>query len=85
MTFVRGDVSKVSKDEITLESDDIYEMLAHSYGMAQSVKLSYYEDDVDRTIDAHKPLLDELRTTGNIQMSSTEINKRLGHLFTTRA
>jgi hypothetical protein len=34
MKYFTGDASKVNKDLITLESDDIYERLAYSYGMA---------------------------------------------------
>jgi uncharacterized Rmd1/YagE family protein len=53
--------------------------------MAQSIKLSYYEEEVEITIKANQPLLEDLSNTGKIKMSNTEITKKLGSLFTTRA
>ncbi|GJQ14239.1 hypothetical protein GpartN1_g6030.t1 [Galdieria partita] len=79
---------KISRDCITLVETSgekaVLEKLAVSHAMAQSVKLSAFEDSVQNTIAATKHLPEELARYGSISQSRTEISKNLGRLILDR-
>jgi len=76
---------KLNMDIITLDSDNIRLKLAISYGLAQSIKLEYYEALIQRTIqnNGHIPL--QLAKHGKIKMSRAAISKRMGEIFMQRS
>ncbi|VWU53303.1 conserved protein, unknown function, partial [Hepatocystis sp. ex Piliocolobus tephrosceles] len=45
---------KIKNDIIYIYTTDLFEKLSYSYSFAQSVKLSYFENVVDGTIDKTK-------------------------------
>jgi uncharacterized Rmd1/YagE family protein len=70
---------------ITLESKEPLIKLALSFGLAQSVKLRYYEEYVQKTVDQSAYLSEELYQKGKIKLSNSEISKRVGEIFAIRS
>lgn len=68
-------------DIITLESDNVQIKLAISYGLAESIKLEYYEELIKKTIKKNSKLPRELAKTGKILLSRKSISKRMGEIF----
>lgn len=72
---------RIHKDSVALATNDPAEKLAVSYAMAQSVKLSVFEDRVMETIANTRHVPQVLSETGSINLSQTEISKQIGRLF----
>ncbi|MBY0544445.1 MAG: RMD1 family protein [Gammaproteobacteria bacterium] len=70
---------------ITLISPDSELKLAISYGLAQSIKLEFYEETVKRIIVENTPLFESLAKTGKVLLSRKEITMRMGEIFLTRS
>ncbi len=68
-------------DIITLESDHVQIKLAISYGLAESIKLEYYEELIIKTIKKNSRLPEELARTGKISLSRKAISQRMGEIF----
>lgn len=83
-TYAYGDSMKIEEDEILLPSKNTLTKLAISYGLAQSVKLTTFEETIQKTIDNTKNLPEDLATKGKISMSRKEISKKMGELFIER-
>jgi uncharacterized Rmd1/YagE family protein len=71
-------------DVISLETDDVLIKLSLSYGLSQSVKLIYFENSVDTTIESTRHIPDELIKTGKISMSRSMVARKIGELFAER-
>ncbi|MES2998011.1 MAG: RMD1 family protein [Pseudomonadota bacterium] len=75
-------------DVITLEEDEIDNIqmkLAISYGLAQSIKLEFYEESIQKTIQTNSHIPRELAQYGRISLSRKAISKRIGGIFLTRS
>jgi uncharacterized Rmd1/YagE family protein len=72
---------RFNADIITLESDNIQIKLAISYGLAESIKLEYYEELIKNTIRKNSQLPEELAKTGKIFLSRKAISQRMGEIF----
>jgi uncharacterized Rmd1/YagE family protein len=83
-TFIYGDAMAIEEDEITLNNKNILTKLAISYGIAQSVKLTTFEETIQKTIDKTKSLPEELARQGKIALSRGEISRKMGELFIER-
>lgn len=68
-------------DEIIIESDEPLIMLSLSFGMSQSVKLSSFEEAINRTIQKTKHLPEELANQGSTSLSRRKLSKYIGSLF----
>ncbi len=82
--FVYGKTMCIEEDEITLQSKNSLMKLAISYALAQSVKLTTFEETIQKTIDSTKYLPEDLAKKGKISMSRREISRKMGKLFTER-
>jgi uncharacterized Rmd1/YagE family protein len=86
-SFVYGDETSLETHErfnldiITLESDNVQIKLAISYGLAESIKLEYYEELIKNTIKKNSRLPEELARTGKISLSRKAISQRMGEIF----
>jgi uncharacterized Rmd1/YagE family protein len=82
-----GKKQKVAQDIITLVNGDdiLYQMMAVSHGLSQSMKLGYFEDRVLKRINETKHIPEELATHGRIPMSRRQISKQIGALFLDRS
>lgn len=72
---------RFNMDVITLESDNVQIKLAISYGLAESIKLEYYEELIKNTIKKNSQLPEELAKTGKILLSRKAISQRMGEIF----
>ena len=78
MSYIRGDV-------IYLSTDSALERLAYSYAIAQSVKLDSYEDQVSKAIAVVKHIPEKIVKSGQVGMTSKELNQRIGELYIHRS
>lgn len=83
-TFAYGDAMQIEEDEIILQTKNMLTKLAISHGLAQSVKLTTFEETVQKTIDNTKQLPEGLARKGKISMSRKEISQKMGELFIER-
>lgn len=72
-------------DVITLESHDAMVKLAISYGLAQSIKLEAFEEEIKEAIKKNNYLPEEIASRGTISLSRRSIFKRMGEIFITRS
>lgn len=84
LTFSYGNPFKIHQDEITLQAPSIMTKLAISYGIAQSVKLTVFENTIQSTIEKTRTLPENLVKHGKISLSRKEIRKKIGELFLDR-
>jgi uncharacterized Rmd1/YagE family protein len=75
---------KIEEDEIIVQNKNTLTKLAISHGIAQSVKLTIFEDLIQKTIDHTKHLPSELARKGKIHLSRKEISQKMGELFIER-
>merc|ERR1711939_1003953 len=75
---------RVFNDMITLRSGDHMIKLTMSHAIAQSTKLSFFEEKMNQTMADAEHVPKHLALTGQLGMSRTEIVKILGRLFQSR-
>ncbi|ORY16543.1 hypothetical protein BCR34DRAFT_597555 [Clohesyomyces aquaticus] len=75
---------RVYNDMITLKSGDHMIKLAMSHAIAQSTKLSLFEEGMSRTMQQAQNVPKRLALTGKLGMGRTEVVKMIGQLFTSR-
>lgn len=75
---------RVYNDMITLRSGDHMIKLAMSHAIAQSTKLSLFEERMSRTMLQAQYIPKRLALTGKLGMGRTEVVKMIGQLFTSR-
>lgn len=79
-----GDIAKISKDDMTIPSNDVITKLAFSHGLAQSVKLAIFEKLVERRIESSRHAPVSLAKFGRITMSRTSLARMMGELIIDR-
>ncbi|CAN6649769.1 sporulation protein Rmd1p [Trichomonascus vanleenenianus] len=76
---------RIYNDFITLRDNSNYMIkLSISHAIAQSVKISLFEELVDNTIDDTQDFPQEVALTGKINMNRKDIMKSIGELFILR-
>ncbi|KAI3405651.2 RMD1 [Candida oxycetoniae] len=76
---------RIYNDFITLRDDDNYMLkLSISHALAQSVKISLFEELVDNTIEDTQEIPSQIARTGKVEMNRDEIMKSIGELFILR-
>jgi uncharacterized Rmd1/YagE family protein len=83
-SFSYGPTFSVVNDQIVLDQQDPYVMLALSHAFAQSVKLELFEGRVQQAVVQAQFLVDELSSRGKIDLTRKEIAKRIGWLMQQR-
>ncbi len=83
-TYVYANAIKIEEDEILLHNKSTLTKLAISHGIAQSVKLSTFEELIQKTIEHSKRLPLDLAQKGKISLSRKEISKKMGEIFIER-
>lgn len=84
-TFAMGQQMKIEEDLIVLPNKNILTKLAISHGIAQSVKLTTFEEVIQKTIDNTKNLPADLAFKGKIRLSRREIYRKMGEIFIERS
>jgi uncharacterized Rmd1/YagE family protein len=72
-------------DVITLDSQDMQVKLAISYGLAQSIKLEAFEEQIKGTIKANGYLPEEIARNGAVSLTRRDIFRRMGEIFIARS
>ncbi|KAH7579120.1 hypothetical protein J7297_05144 [Nakaseomyces glabratus] len=76
---------RIYNDFITLRDGSNYMIkLSISHAIAQSVKISLFEELVDNTIEDTQDIPQEIASSGKVSMSKEEIMKSIGELFILR-
>jgi Uncharacterized conserved protein len=83
-TFAYGSNMRIEEDEILLQNKNNLNKLSISHGLAQSVKLTVFEEMIQKTIEHTKRLPNDLARKGKITLSRKAISKQMGELFTER-
>lgn len=83
-TFTFGETPKIVEDEIILPNHEVLTRLAFSHGIAQSVKLGTFENQVRRIFNHTKYIPEDLAKHGRIGLSRKEIRRKMGELFIER-
>jgi uncharacterized Rmd1/YagE family protein len=78
------DRPRIFNDMITLRSGDHMIKLAMSHAIAQSTKLSFFEERMSQTMISAEHVPKHLALTGQLGLSRTEVLKILGRLFKSR-
>lgn len=84
-SYSYGDQISIERDEIVLTNKDGLTKLAISYALAQSVKLSVFEEKIDKIIESTKNLPEDLAKEGKIFLSRKQISRKIGALFIERS
>lgn len=71
---------QIVNDKIFLSEENPHTKLVISISMAQSVKLDYFEELVDNTIESVKNLPDEVEKEGKVRRKRQDIMKVMGKL-----
>ncbi len=79
-TYNYGDAMRISDDDITLQNDSTLTKFSISHGIAQSVKLTIFEERIHRVISRTRSLPEQLASKGKISMSRKEISRKMGSL-----
>lgn len=76
----------MENDVIMINTNDNIQLtkLSFSYGLSQSVKLSVFEESVNKTIEENQAIPAELISSGKIAMSKVALSKKIGSLFVER-
>lgn len=80
-----GKETRIQEDHISLESGDVLTKLAISHALAQAIKLTVFENSIQRIINNTKHLAEDLARTGKIGLSRKEIAQKRGSLFIARS
>ncbi len=83
-TFTYGDIMKIEEGEIFLHNKDPFTRLAISHGLAQSSKLTTFEEIIQKTIDNTHHLPIRLAKKGKIHLARKEISQKMGEIFIER-
>ncbi|GEQ70624.1 hypothetical protein JCM33374_g4302 [Metschnikowia sp. JCM 33374] len=76
---------RIYNDFITLRDDSNYMLkLSISHALAQSVKISLFEELVDNTIEDTHDIPQQIAHTGKVEMTRDETMKSIGELFILR-
>lgn len=79
--FAYSEITKIQRGEIFLSNSDMLTKLAISFGLAQSSKLSLFEETIDKTIVTTRQLPKDLAAKGKIMLSRKELAQKIGQLF----
>jgi uncharacterized Rmd1/YagE family protein len=77
--------TRIQRGEMWLASRDMLTKLAISFGLAQSSKLSIFEETIDKTIAVTRHLPKDLAAKGKILLSRRELAQKIGKLFMDRS
>ncbi len=84
-TFAFGTKMEIHEDEVVLNKKDPTLKLAISYAMAQSVKLTVFEETIARTVETCRQLPKDLALKGKISLTRKQTSQKMGELFLERS
>ncbi|KAF7300694.1 DUF155 domain-containing protein [Mycena chlorophos] len=85
LNYYYANYSRIYNDVITLRKGSSYmTKLSLSHALAQSVKISLFEELISTTIEETKDVPEVIATTGKVGMPHKEIMQKIGQLFLLR-
>ena len=72
---------RIHSDHIAITSEDPLEKIAVSHGIAQSVKLTEFEEKAQQTIDETTYIPKDIARKGSTRLSRKELSKMRGELY----
>lgn len=72
-------------DCMQLESEDRDLKLALSYGLSTSIKLNFYENNLEKQINKYLPFIERHAAKGSFHVSRKQIGKILGEIISTKS
>lgn len=78
------EVKCIVQDKIILATNSPLEKLAHSYALAQSVRLGGFELVVERSIADTRSIPETLAETGEVKLEARELSRQMGELLMLR-
>ncbi|MDB6097002.1 MAG: hypothetical protein JWM09_1280 [Francisellaceae bacterium] len=82
--YTYGSSASILEDEIILPNKETLTKVAFSHGLAQSVKLDFFEKTIQNTIHLTRELPEHMAAQGKISLSRKDIRKMMGRLFIDR-
>jgi len=76
--------NSVRQDQIILSTTNPLEKLAHSYALAQSVRLGVFETVVDLSIANTRSIPERMAATGEVDLDARDLSKQMGGLLMIR-
>jgi uncharacterized Rmd1/YagE family protein len=76
--------SAIRHDQIVLMTASPLERLAHSYALAQSVRLGVFEIAVDRSIENTRSIPETMAESGEVHLEHKDLSKQMGGLLMLR-
>lgn len=83
-SYSYGNKMQIEDDAIVLQKKDVLTKLAVSYAIAQSVKLTVFEETISRTIQHSEQIPKDLAEKGKITLSRKETSRKMGELYLER-
>ncbi len=83
--IVSGEKTRFYHDHIELVDNEALTLIAISHALAQSVKLSVFESQAEKTIETTSSIPRTLAETGSTSLSRGETSKMRGRLFLTKS
>lgn len=74
----------VRQDQLILTTASPLERLAHSYALAQSVRLGVFEIAVDRSIARTRSIPETMAETGQVHLDARDLSRQMGGLLLLR-
>jgi len=81
LEYTYGDEAKIHNDRIILDNTEALTKLGLAYAIAQSTRLSNFEDSVEHIIEETRGLPLEMAKTGKVSLGRAELSRRLARLF----
>lgn len=82
--FEYGKAMNIYEDLISLPDREVFTKLAISYALAQSAKLTIFEQRILKTVEQSQQIPLELSTRGKISLSRRQTAKKMGEIFIER-
>lgn len=76
-TYITRDHLRLIVYTYLIQGKSFEEKLSASYAFAQSVKLGYFESDIDNSISEARTLAEELEKNGVVNVDHIELNKKV--------
>lgn len=80
----RKELQAIRQDQIVLTTDSPLERLAHSYALAQSVRLGVFEIVVGRSIEDTHEIPQTMAATGEVKLEQRDLGRQMGKLLSLR-
>ncbi|EFA85211.1 hypothetical protein PPL_02211 [Heterostelium album PN500] len=79
--YSNGSQTSIFQDKISLDREDVYVKIAMSHSISQSVKLSSFEENLEKIIVETKQVPVHLSKEGKICLSQKRVGQLLGNLY----